>query len=160
VVAWYLDAGARRLIALRYLPWLAALSLAWEIAQLPLYTLWTDASPSYIAFSVAHCTLGDVAIGAAAFVLALVVTRAAELARWRWRHIAVVLVLLAAGYTVFSEWMNAELLRNWQYSERMPVLALGPVRVGLSPLLQWVLIPPAALWLARRRKESGMRADS
>src|SRR6195256_6585895 len=33
---WYCDAAARSLILRRYLPWLAGLSLAWEIAQLPL----------------------------------------------------------------------------------------------------------------------------
>jgi hypothetical protein len=28
------------MILRRYLPWLAGLNLAWEIAQLPLYTIW------------------------------------------------------------------------------------------------------------------------
>src|SRR5438046_7946598 len=63
---WYRDAATRSLILRRYLPWLAVLSLGWEIAQLPLYTLWNEAGPGYIAFAVAHCTIGDILIGTVA----------------------------------------------------------------------------------------------
>lgn len=146
---WYSDRAAWRLICLRYLPLLVGLNLAWEIAQLPLYTLWREAPASWIAFSVAHCTVGDALIGVSALAAALVLTRAAEPARWGWARVAILTAVLAATYTVFSEWMNAGLLRNWEYSEWMPVLTLGGVRVGLSPLLQSVLVPPLALWFAR-----------
>jgi hypothetical protein len=149
---WYAERAAWRLIGLRYLPAVAGLNLAWEIAQLPLYTLWREASAAYIAFSVAHCTAGDAMIGMGALAVALVLTRAGGLARWHWVGIAALTALLAAGYTVFSEWMNVELLRNWGYSEWMPVLTLGGVAVGLSPLLQWILLPPVALLIARGGK--------
>ncbi|HKB46619.1 MAG TPA: hypothetical protein VKC57_02915 [Ktedonobacterales bacterium] len=81
---WYRDHAALSLIARRYLPWLAGLNLAWELAQLPLYTIWREANAGYIAFAVAHCTVGDILIGAAALALALIATRAGPLARWRW----------------------------------------------------------------------------
>ena len=103
---WETDRAAWRLIGLRFLPWLAGLSLAWEIAQLPLYTLWREAPASWIAFSVAHCTLGDALIGVSALAAALVLTRAAEPARWRWARIAILTTVLGATYTVFSEWMK------------------------------------------------------
>lgn len=86
--AWYRDPAARRFLALGYLPWLAALSLAWEVAQLPLYTILTDASAGYIAFAVAHCTAGDLMIGSAAVALALIAGRERGLERWHWRRIA------------------------------------------------------------------------
>ena len=157
---WFRDREALRLIGLRYLPWLAGLNLAWEIAQLPLYTLWHDASASWVAFSVAHCTAGDALVGVSALALALVVTRAAEPARWRWGRVAILTSVFAVTYTAFSEWMNVVLLRSWEYSELMPVLALGGIRIGASPLLQWVLVPPLALWVARagvRPRASGTR---
>jgi hypothetical protein len=78
---WYRDPAARTLILRRYVPWLAGLSLAWEIAQLPL----------------------DVLIGSAALAAALVVTQAPALAGWQWRHIAVVTAIVATSYTAFSE---------------------------------------------------------
>lgn len=149
--AWYRDRDARALIAFGYLPWLGGLNLAWETAQLPLYTLWSDASAGTIAFSVAHCTAGDIAIGAAVLFLVLILGRERALVQWRWRRIAVWTALAGAAYTVFSEWSNTAVLGSWAYSDLMPVLKVaGIVDVGLSPLLQWLVLPPLALYLAGR----------
>ncbi len=150
-ISWYRDREALGFIARRFLPWFAALNLAWEAAHVRLYTLWDEAEPAYIAFSVVHCTLGDVLIGAAALALALIAGREAELARWRWRRIAVVTVLAGAGYTVYSEWMNITVLRSWTYAESMPKLELAGFELGLTPLAQWLAVPPLSLYLARFR---------
>src|SRR5712691_13353985 len=85
---WYRNAAARSLILRRYLPWLAALNLLWEIAQLPLYTLWSEASPAYIAFAVAHCTIGDVLIGMVTLALSLVLMRSGSPEQWPRARIA------------------------------------------------------------------------
>lgn len=146
---WYRDREACQLIGFRYLPWLAGLSLAWEIAQLPLYTLWREAEASWIAFSVVHCTLGDVVIGGAVLLLGLIATRASAPAQWRWGAIASFAALASIGYTVFSEWMNTSVLRNWSYSDLMPTVEIAGVEIGISPLLQWIVIPPLALRFAR-----------
>jgi hypothetical protein len=145
---WYRDRDARSLIALGYLPWLGGLSLAWEIAQLPLYTLWSEASAGTIAFSVAHCTAGDIAIGTAALLLVLVVGRERALSQWHWRRIAVWTALACVAYTVFSEWNNTAILGSWAYSELMPVLDVAGIDIGWSPLMQWLVLPPLALVLA------------
>ena len=50
---WFRDRAALSFIGTRYLPWLAALNLAWELAQLPLYTIWREQSAGYAAFAVA-----------------------------------------------------------------------------------------------------------
>jgi hypothetical protein len=147
---WFRDRHAWRLIAHRYLPWFAVLNLAWEAAHVRLYTLWNEAEPAYIAFSVVHCTLGDVLIGTCALLLALILGREASVAEWRWGRIAILTMILGVGYTVFSEWMNITILRSWTYSEAMPRLKLAGIDIGLSPLLQWLLLPPLALRLARR----------
>ena len=149
-VAWYRDGDARRFIFLRYLPWFAGLNLVWEIAQLPLYTLWKEATPPYLAFAVAHCTAGDVLIGAAALAVALTLAREGPLALWHWRRIGGLMAVIGLGYTMFSEWMNTTLFR-WSYSELMPTFALAETKIGVSPLLQWLVIPPLALYLARQR---------
>lgn len=147
---WYRDREALVFVALRYMPWLAVLNLVWELAQLPLYTIWTDGTRTEIAFAVFHCTLGDILIGIGALALALTLTGARALADWRWSRIAMLLVLLGMGYTVFSEWLNITLLR-WTYSELMPTVGFGEMQIGLSPLLQWIVLPPLVLRLARRR---------
>jgi hypothetical protein len=148
--AWFRDSVARRFLALGYLPWLAGLSIAWEVAHLPLYTIWTDSSAGYIAFAVVHCTLGDLMIGSAALALALIAGRESSLDLWHWRRIAVTTALTAAVYTMFSEWLNVAVLKSWAYSGWMPVIELMGVRVGASPLLQWLVIPPLALYFARK----------
>jgi hypothetical protein len=147
---WYRDRWAWLLIALRFLPWLATLSLAWEIAQLPLYTLWTEATPAYVAFAVLHCTLGDVLIGAAALLVALILVRGGSVASWRWRWVAALAALFGVGYTVFSEWLNTAILGSWAYAPTMPRIPLGAIDIGLSPVLQWLVVPPLALYLTRR----------
>jgi len=149
-MSWYRDPVAWRFIA-RYLAWLTGLNLVWEIAQLPLYTLWREASWSELAFAVAHCTGGDLLIGAAALTVALFVIRAPTLPGWNWTAIALSAVLIGVAYTAFSEWMNTSIRGNWQYSSLMPRVQLGAASIGLSPLAQWVIVPPLAMWLARRR---------
>lgn len=131
----------------RYIVFIAVANLLWEVAQLPLYTIWQAGSTREIAFAVVHCTGGDVLIAGATLLGALLV-----LGKSRWpeeRYVAVAAFTLVGGlaYTVFSEWLNTSVHSSWTYSELMPTLpAIG---VGLSPLVQWIVIPVVAFWLAR-----------
>lgn len=131
-------------------PWIvfsAVLHLAWETAQLPLYALWLHPDGAYIVYAVLHCTAGDVLIATGVYVGAALGTREAAwpLAR-PWRGIAIA-IALAVLYTAWSEWRNVYDAANWQYRPAMP-LVFG---IGLSPLLQWVVVPAATLALLRRR---------
>ena len=51
-------------MAARYVAVMAAGDLAWEFAQLPLYTLWRTASPAHVVFAALHCWMGDLLIAA------------------------------------------------------------------------------------------------
>lgn len=138
-----------RPIVLRYLAISAGLNLAWEIAQLPLYTIWRTASSGEILFAVVHCTLGDVLIAAGSFLLALLLV-GTRLRRGQLKlgRVAPVTVVLGLAYTVFSEWLNVNVRASWTYAPAMPVLP--PLGTGLTPLLQWMIIPLLAFALARR----------
>jgi hypothetical protein len=132
----------------RILAFIAAGNLAWEVGQLPLYTIWYHGTPGEIAFAVAHCTGGDVLIAGASLLLALLIA-----ARPTWPHetywrVAALTLAFAVPYTVFSEWLNTQVRGSWTYSELMPVVPL--LDAGLSPLAQWIVIPIAAFWWARR----------
>lgn len=145
---WYQERSVWGFIALRFAPLLAILNLLWEIAQLPLYTIWYEAGWEDIAFAVAHCTAGDVLLGVFALMLALAATGAGPLIAWRSARVAAVTIALSVSYTVFSEWMNTVVRDGWTYSNLMPLLpGLG---TGLAPLLQWAIIPPVALYVALR----------
>lgn len=144
---WCHDPAAWGLIV-RYASLLGALNLVWEIAQLPLYTLWEDAAPSVVAYAVVHCTLGDVAIGASALAIALVLTRAEAADRWNLRVVLPLLLTTGVGYTAWSEYVNTVVRASWSYSGLMPVVSFGGFDIGLAPLLQWLVLPPAAFRLA------------
>lgn len=142
-------AGSGRSIVLRYVTIAAGLNLVWEVAQLPLYTIWRMGSPGQIVFAVVHCTLGDVLIAAGSLFLALLlIRRPVNRGRLNGGPVAVVAVLLGIAYTVFSEWLNVSVRGSWVYAPAMPVLP--PLGTGLAPLLQWMVIPPIAFALARR----------
>jgi hypothetical protein len=64
---------------LLYLSAATTLHLVWEMAQLPLYTIWWTGTRSEILFAVIHCTAGDLLITASALVLAALIAR---IGRW------------------------------------------------------------------------------
>ena len=125
----------------RFLAVMAAANLGWEVLQLPLYTVWSTASPPMIAWAVIHCTAGDMLIGAAAFVIGRRLTRGLP----RTAFVAA-LVTLGVANTVFSEWLNVPVRGSRAYAPAMPVMP--PFGTGLPPLLQWLVLPPAVFFLA------------
>ena len=129
-------------VALSYIALWAALSLifnlAWEIAQARLYTLWDDPNRWHVAGSILHCTLGDVVIGTSTFGLAAWLLRRVDWPIVRPCLGTAIVVTVAAIFTVWSEWNNVYRLKLWAYAPEMPTI----FGIGLSPLLQWVLLPP------------------
>lgn len=137
--------------------WLAALRrylgvtvfghLTWEILHVPLYTIWTEGTPQEITFAVAHCTGGDLLIAVAVLVAALVLRGTASWPAERFVDVTVLTVLFGVAYTVFSEWLNVSVRYAWAYTESMPTLP--PFGTGLTPVLQWLVVPLLALCAAR-----------
>lgn len=141
--------GAAWLAAFRrYLVFVAFANLAWETAQLPLYAIWRTGTPGELAFAVVHCTGGDILIAFSSLLLSLVLTGSDEWPRRRFGQVAALAVGFGVGYTIFSEWLNIVVRESWQYSELMFVVPV--INTGLSPLLQWIIIPAVGLWWARR----------
>jgi hypothetical protein len=132
----------------RFLVFIAVGNLVWEFAQLPLYTLWYEGSPGEIIFAAVHCTVGDILIASAALLLALLIAARPTWPRETYERVAALTLAFALPYTVFSEWLNTEIRGSWAYSELMPVVPV--VDAGLSPVAQWIVIPIAAFWRARR----------
>ena len=130
----------------RYLGVSIVANLVWELLQLPLYTLWATGTHREQAFAVLHCTIGDAMIAGLSLLAAL-----ALFARAAWPRAGVARVYagsLAFGvvYTIFSEWLNTSVRGNWAYSDLMPVVPV--IGTGLAPLMQWLLVPTLAQWIA------------
>jgi hypothetical protein len=146
-----LDRSAAAPALVRYLGAVAVGNLVWEALQLPLFELWRTASPAYLAFAALHCRVGDLLIGSASVGLGIITTGRSWPSRGCAR-VATVTVGLGVAYTLFSEWLNVAVRRRWAYASAMPLVP--PFDTGLSPLLQWIVVPLAAFAWARPRPES------
>jgi hypothetical protein len=132
----------------RYLGLTALGNVLWETAQLPLYTIWEEGTPREKVIAVLHCTGGDLLISLCALALALVIAGRPGWPGQAFRGVAILTIAFGLAYTTFSEWLNITVRQSWAYSDLMPVIpGLG---LGLSPAMQWVLIPIASLWFVRR----------
>jgi hypothetical protein len=131
-----------------YLALSLPLHLLWETAQLPLYTIWTTGTAGQKAFAVMHCTAGDLMIASLALLAALLLVGTSAWPHESAGRVFALSLLIGVGFTIYSEWANT-LRGSWSYGPLMPVLPwLG---TGLSPLLQWIILPAVALSAALRR---------
>jgi hypothetical protein len=122
---------------------------AWEIVQLPLYTLWENPDRRRVVLYLLHCTAGDVLITTSLFLLMAALFRSFSWpTRQAWFGGS---IMIAAGlaFTAYSEWYNVYQARAWSYDVSMP-LVFG---IGLTPLLQWMMIPVVMIVLFRRRND-------
>ncbi len=148
-----MNAAPHWLGALRvYLGTTAAAHLIWEVVQLPLYTIWRTGTPRGIAFAVFHCTAGDLIIATLSLIAALVCFGGSAWPRGRFIPVVAATLVIGIGYTVYSEWLNTTVRKTWAYSELMPTLPI--LGTGLSPLLQWLIVPMIAFaamrhWIKR-----------
>lgn len=115
-----------------------ALNLVWEIGHVSLYTIWREAAPQVVAWSIFHCTIGDVMIALAVFALAAIVVRRVDWPTSRPWFGGALAVVAALVFTAQSEWYNVYRSGAWGYTSSMPTI----FGIGLSPLLQWLILPP------------------
>jgi hypothetical protein len=133
----------------RYLGASLALNLAWEIVQLPLFTLWRTGTLKQQAFAIAHCTIGDLMIAGLTFLVAVAVFANADWPRTGARPVWLLTLAAGVGYTIYSEWINVSVRGTWAYSDLMPIVPI--IGTGLAPLLQWCVVPTLAFWIATGR---------
>lgn len=136
----------------RYMAIIVPGNLVWETAHLPLYTIWRKGNWNEISFAVLHCTAGDLLIAGASLVGALLLVGNAHWPNDRYLAVAMLTIFAGFAYTVLNEWLNKQVRASWTYSELMPTLP--GTGTGVSPLAQWIMIPLAAFWWARRRSHS------
>lgn len=119
----------------------------WEIAQFPLYTVWHENGWSYILYSLAHCTVGDLLILLICYELVALLNRNRYWFASNTLRNGLLFTAAGAAYTIYSETVNAGPAGAWNYTEHMPIVPL--LGIGLTPLLQWLLIPPVLLGFLR-----------
>jgi hypothetical protein len=132
----------------RYFAFSALGHALWEAAQMPFYTIWRDGTWPEILFAGLHCAGGDLLIATAALIGALVIAGNSGWPGRGFGAVAVLTLVIGFTYTVFSEWLNTEVRGSWAYADIMPLLPV--IGTGLTPLLQWIVVPIFALRWARR----------
>lgn len=119
----------------------------WEVLQTPLFDRMPVISHWHATLVCLKATFGDVGIALASFAAGAVSDK-----RWTWfvnpsrRALA---AYLATGVliTIVFEWYAVYWAGRWAYSELMPLVPL--LQVGLAPMLQWIVLPVAVLFLLR-----------
>ncbi len=112
------------------------LNFAWELLQMPLYD-----NTSFKINHVAFCALGSVADAIMVLLiywgLAFIFKNPFWMRPLKWQRIVVAILIGSLG-SILSEMRHLS-LGNWAYSDLMPLLPL--VKVGLSPILQFMILP-------------------
>jgi hypothetical protein len=127
------------------------LNFVWEMWQAPFYRTMVAASHLNAVVVCSLATIGDAAITVAAFgVAAGMVRNRGWLFRPAARPVAVYLSV-GLGVTILLEWLNVHVWQRFAYAPSMPTV----FGVGLTPLIQWLVLPPVALWLAARHLGAG-----
>jgi hypothetical protein len=125
------------------------LNFPWEFLQVPFYEEMPTLGHWDAVRLCAQAAFGDMLIALGAFWVVAAVRR--DRAWIRAPDAAATLGFVAVGITVTVglEWHATVLGDRWQYSDLMPTVPV--LGTGLAPLLQWTVLPPLILWLARRR---------
>ena len=121
------------------------LHYAWEMLQAPLFDVFAGQSFWQHAWPCFRAALGDLAIAGGAYVVTAVLFRQIRWpfeTHWFWPSVVwTVLGLLAT--VAFERW--ALWVGRWHYTDAMPTIA----GIGLTPLLQWIVVPAATLAIVR-----------
>jgi hypothetical protein len=127
------------------------LNFPWDVLQAPLFDGMAAAPHSAVIGACLQATLGDAVIMLLAHAGIVAVTR-----RRRWvlmpsRREVAGFVAVGVGITAVIEWLatRGHWAQTWAYSTAMPVIP--GIEIGVSPLLQWVVVPLVALWFLRRQ---------
>ncbi|MCC4299039.1 MAG: hypothetical protein ABJF67_08435 [Aurantimonas coralicida] len=124
------------------------LHFVWEFIQVPTYAGMAE-MPHWEAIKLCmSATFGDVGFALTAFWAASLAARSREWILRPTRIPAVIFVAVGIVLTVGFEYYYTNISLRWSYSELMPLVP--PLGTGLSPLLQWFVIPSLMIWLTRR----------
>jgi hypothetical protein len=125
------------------------LNLVWEFGQVPLYRDLPSQGHWASIKLCARATLGDAVIAVVAFWVV-----AAVVASRRWitaPSVSQVACFVGVGLGIATalEWMAIHVQARWAYGTSMPMVPV--LRVGLAPILQWVIAPPLVVWFVKRQ---------
>lgn len=124
------------------------LHFVWEFIQVPTYAGMAEMQHWEGVKLCLSATIGDVGFALTAFWAASLAVRSRQWLLDPPALARVVFVAVGVALTVGFEYYYTEISLRWTYSDLMPLVP--PLGTGLSPLLQWLIIPPVVVWLSGR----------
>lgn len=137
------------------------LNYPWELMQVPLYQSMPEAAHWDAIKVCTRATLGD------GIIMLLAYWGAALLVQDRWwvarPSLASVLALIAIGVGITVLLERLAIVSNnpnwgWRYAEAMPMVPV--LEIGLTPLLQWVILPLLLVWFVKRQLAGARSQDT
>jgi len=125
------------------------LHFVWEFLQAPTYAGMVEMNHWDGIKLCTFATFGDVGFALTAYFLTSLMARSRN---WVLHPTSGQLLLfLAIGLTltIGFEYYYTNISLRWTYSDLMPLVP--PFGTGLSPLVQWIVIPLLVLWFTRRQ---------
>ena len=127
------------------------LNYPWEFIQAPLFDGMASAPHWEAVKTCTRAALGDAVIMLISYWLVAGLVRSRDWITSSTGRELLLFIAFGVGITAVIETLvlQGRWLTQWAYSAAMPVvLGWG---VGLVPILQWVVLPPLAVALARRQ---------
>ena len=124
------------------------LHFVWEFVQVPTYDHMAEMAHWEAIKLCLSATFGDVGFALTAFWIASLAARSRNWILRLTRLPIAIFVGIGIALTVGFEYYYTNVSLRWTYSDAMPLVP--PFGTGLSPLMQWLIIPPLVIWLARR----------
>ena len=125
------------------------LHFVWEFVQAPTYAGMIELNHWDGIKLCMSATFGDVGFTLLAYGITTFFARSRS---WVLRPTPKdILIFLSVGITltVGFEYYYTNISLRWTYSELMPLVP--PFGTGLSPLLQWIILPILVLWFTQRQ---------
>ena len=131
------------------------LNFPWEIIQSPLFEGMASMPHGKAVQYCTRAAFGDAGIMLVAFWAVAAASGSGRGWLQQSEHMPIALftvigVLITTAIEMLAT--SGRWLEGWTYSADMPVL--WGINVGVVPILQWIILPPAAVLLARRQLRS------
>ncbi|MCP3055579.1 hypothetical protein [Aurantimonas marianensis] len=125
-----------------------AFHFIWEFLQIPTFEGMAELRHWEGVKICTYATVGDVGIALAAFWITSLAARTRHWICHKKAWQLLVFLIVGIVITIGLEFYYVEISNRWSYSELMPLVP--PFGTGLSPLLQWIVVPLLVVELTRR----------